>query len=134
MNTPLHEAAEEGHIDVCKLLLVAGAVVNNEKDKVSLFEVEVVEVVYGLRIKILFSVMLRSVFLVITAVTLSNDYSSHLSLHIICHRMGICHFTRLPTRVILRYANCCCKRSFRGRNSISSRRVEIENWFSALFN
>jgi hypothetical protein len=41
------------------------------------------------------------------AVTRSNDYSSHLFLHIIFHRVGTPHFIGLPRKVISRCANYC---------------------------
>jgi hypothetical protein len=35
----------------------------------------------------------------------SDDYSSHLSLHTICHSLGTHHYIELPRRVMLRCAD-----------------------------
>jgi ankyrin repeat protein len=57
-DTALHGAAKNGHAETCKLLIAAGAELNAQ-NKVSYFEVQVVEVVKVLRLKTLLLVQLQ---------------------------------------------------------------------------
>jgi ankyrin repeat protein len=49
-DTSLHRAAEKGHVEVCRLLIAAGADANTQS-RVSFFGIEAVAVVEALRLK-----------------------------------------------------------------------------------